>query len=93
MYGKLIDNNLIIAPNPIIHGGDYIGNPLPDVYLAKGYKPVFYTNPPREPDEGNLWSTTWTERDDGIYRNWEQVPVPDNVLPDEAMEILFGGEN
>lgn len=93
IYAKLIDGDILqFAPNPILVDGNYIGNPPGSVYEAEGYKVVIYTDPPGEPDEGYQWVETWTETENAILQGWEQIPVPDDVSADEAMDILFGGE-
>lgn len=91
-YAKLINSYPSYAPNPIVVDGNYIGNPPGEIYEAEGYKPVHYTDPPTEPDEGYQWRESWSETEDVILQGWELVPVPDDVSADEAMEILFGGE-
>lgn len=91
-YAKLIDGELVFAPNPILVDGNWIGNPPGSVYEAEGYKAVQYTDPPGEPDAGYQWVEKWTETENVILQGWEQIPVPDDVSADEAMEILFGGE-
>lgn len=88
-YAKLIDNNLRLAPNPILHGGSYIGNPPAEVYEAEGYKPVRYTDSP-EVEPGYVAVPGWTETEDEIVQTWEIVEA--EVDPAEAMEILFGGD-
>ena len=92
-YAKLIDGYPSYAPNPIKHNGLWYGNPPGAVYEAEGYKPVQYTDPPEEPDEGYQWVEAWTETENAIVQGWEQIPIPDDVDPAEAMEILFGGDN
>ena len=91
-YAKLINSDLVLAPNPILVDGNFIGNPHGEIYEAEGYKPVVYTNPPTEPGDGYQWSETWSETDTEIVQGWEQIPIPDDVSADEAMDILFGGE-
>ena len=94
-YAKLINNYPSYAPNPILHDGNYIGNPPGSVYEADGYKPVQYTDPPGEPDEGYQWAETWTETDSEIVRGWEAVELPPegDIDPAEALDIILGGES
>ena len=82
-YAKLINNYPSYAHNPILHDGDYIGNPPGSVYKAEGYKPVTYTDPPGEPDEGYQWQEKWVETETVILQGWEQVLVP--ISEDEAL--------
>lgn len=92
-YAKLINGQIQFAPNPIVIGDRQIGNPPGEVYTEQGYKPVTYTDPPGEPDEGYIWVAKWVETTDDILQGWEQVIEPDEVDAERAMEILFGGES
>jgi hypothetical protein len=75
-YAKLIDGEPIFAPNPIRVGGNWIGNPPGEVYLAEGYKAVRYTDPPGEPDAGYEWVEKWTETETAIVQGWELAEIP-----------------
>ena len=90
-YAKLINNQLQIAPNPILVGGNYIGNPPASVYEAEGYKEVVYTDPPVVV-EGYIAVPSWQEEDNEIVQVWSIEEEPDEVDDERAMEILFGGE-
>ena len=90
-YAKLIDGDLILAPNPLLVGANYIGNPPGSVYEAEGYKPVVYTDPPTV-EEGYIAVPGWDEEDDEIVQTWSIEEEPDEVDDERAMEILFGGE-
>lgn len=82
-YAKLIEGELIFAPNPIKVGDNYLGNPPASIYEAEGYKPVTYTDPPGEPDEGYQWEEVWTETENAIVRGWVLVEVP--ITEEEAL--------
>lgn len=88
-YAKLIEGELIFAPNPILVDGNWIGNPPGSVYEAEGYKVVRYTDQP-EVDPGYVAVPGWTETNTEIIQTWEIVEA--EVDPAEAMDILFGGE-
>ena len=90
-YAKLIDGKLVLAPNPILVGGNYIGNPPGSVYEDAGYKPVVYTDPPTV-EEGYIAVPDWEEEGDEIVQTWSIEEEPDEVDDERAMEILFGGE-
>ena len=90
-YAKLIDGNLSIAPNPILHNGSWYGNPPSEIYEAEGYKPVVYADPP-ETEPGLIAVPGWAETDEAIIQTWTAEEEPDEVDADRAMEILFGGE-
>lgn len=93
MYAKMLDGNIFYAPNPILHNGSYMGNPPQEVYKAEGYKPVTYTDQPAPPGSG-WFVETWSETDDAIVQGWEwhETTDEDEISPEEAMEILMGGE-
>ena len=88
-YAKLINNRPVYAPNPILHNGLWYGNPPAEVYLAEGYKPVRYTDPPTEPGEGYQWSETWSETETEIVQGWVLVEVP---ITDEEALVRYSNE-
>lgn len=93
IYAKLINNNLSYAPNPIKVGDSYIGNPPDSVYIQQGFLPVIETDPPEAPD-GYYMEPYWAERAGQIVQEWEAVelpPEPDDITPDEALDIILGG--
>lgn len=91
-YAKLIDNFPVFAPNPILVGDNWIGNPPGSVYEADGYKPVVYSDPPGEAPAGYQWTETWSEEQGNIQQGWvlEKITELDG---EQAMEFLFGGES
>ena len=88
-YAKLINDFPDYAPNPILHDGLWYGNPPAEVYLAEGYKPVTFTEPPTEPTEGYQWKESWSETDTEIVQGWELVDVP---ITDEEALVRFSNE-
>lgn len=94
MYAKLIDNRLIIAPNPILHDGLWHGNPPGAIYLAEGYKPVTCTDQP--PPQGvGRYEEIWTETADAIVQGWvwHEATDEDEISDAEALDVLLGGED
>lgn len=91
-YAKLINDYPTFAPNPILVGGNWIGNPPGEVYEAEGYKPVRYTDPGEAPD-GCYWVETWAETETEIVQQWEatELPPDEDIDPAEALNILLGG--
>ena len=89
-YAKLIDGEIQFAPNPILVGGNYIGNPPASVYEADGYKEVVYTDPPSV-EPGYIAVPGWQEEDDEIVQVWNIEPEGD-IDADVALDILMGGE-
>lgn len=88
-YAKLINNSPRYAPNPILHNGLWYGNPPGEIYVAEGYKPVRYTDPPMEPTEGYQWNETWSETATEIVQGWVLVEVP---ITDEDALIRYSNE-
>lgn len=82
-YAILINNYPVYAPNPILVGDNWIGNPPGSVYEAEGYKPVVYTDPPTEPGEGYQWVESWSETGTEIVQDWVLVEVP--ITEEEAL--------
>lgn len=81
-YAKLIEGELIFAPNPIKVGDNYLGNPPGSVYEAEGYLPVIYTDPP-ETEPGYVAVFGWYDEGDAIRQVWTIVPAP--ITEDEAL--------
>lgn len=81
-YAKLINNQLAIAPNPIVIDDRQIGNPPGEVYLEQGYKPVTYTDPP-EVEPGYIAVPGWEEQDEAIVQTWTVALAP--VSEEEAL--------
>ena len=93
-FAKLVHDRLEYAPNPILRGGNYIGNPPASEYEAEGYKPVQYADQP-EPLGVGWWNESWTETDDAIVQSWEwhEATDEDEISDAEAMQMLTGGES
>lgn len=92
MYGKLIENELVIAPHKLVTNGFVVYNPPADLYLVNGYYPITFTDEPSAP-EGYTYESSWEQQEDTIIQVWTLVKLPDEVDPAEAFEFLFGGEN
>ena len=89
-YAKLIDNHPHFAPNPVLIGDNYVGNPSAAIYGGLGYKPVLFDQMP-EPPAGYSCTETWSETEEAVVRGW--ALVEEGEIPDgEALEILLGGE-
>ena len=93
-YSKLLDGHPVYAPNPILHDGQRIGNPPGEVYLEEGYKPVQRTDQP-EPLGIGWWEELWTEDNLNIYNTWQwnEATDDDEISPEEALDMLLGGES
>lgn len=74
MYGKIINEALVIAPNPVQLGDVVYYNPTDETYRAAGYLPVLETPCPTdntEPEEGAADMTSlWEEQDGRLVQTW-----------------------
>ena len=93
-YAKLIEGELILAPNPIIIGDRQIGNPPGEVYEAEGYKPVIYTEPPVV-EPGYVAVPGWTETAEEIVQTWtvEEEPITEEEALVRYANELTGAED
>lgn len=80
MYGKLINEALSPAPNPIHLEGFKIYNPSGEQYLKAGYLPVEETPYPEEP--GSVYQPHWEEQDGKIIQVWEEAEPPEEPEPE-----------
>lgn len=71
MYGKIIDNRLQIAPNPVVIDDKTIANPSGDILTQLGYLPVVTKNEPAFAD-GYYYKSVYTENEGKIYQDWEK---------------------
>lgn len=83
IYGKLINNNIAIAPRRLTIDGCVVFNPTDEQYEAAGYLPVIYTPAPEAP-EGYYAEPHWEEQDGEIVEVWAFVPSPEPTA-DEAL--------
>ena len=94
-YVKLEDQTLLFAPNPILLGQTYIGNPPGSVYEAQGFKPLQMSPCPELPPQtGFRWEPQWVESAEAITQSWVQRPLPpdEELSGEEALDILLGGD-
>lgn len=77
-YAKLINGSISYAPNPILHNGLIRYNPPPEIYLAEGYKPVRYTDPPTT-EPGYIAVPSWAETAEEIVQTWTEELNPDEI--------------
>lgn len=94
MHAKLQNGFLRSAPKTIVLDGKTINNPLPEELEQIGYKPVVYTDMPKEVTEGKHWEYGWTEGETEIKQVWKLVEDPVYPEPDlsaeEALNIIMG---
>ena len=96
MYGKLIDGNIVPAPNPLHVNRGMIYNPSGYIYESVGYKPIVDTPVPESEDGTEVYYTShWEEQDGKIVRVWtetdppEPVTVPQELTPSEHREQAY----
>ena len=87
-YAKLIDGELILAPNKLVGETTTVYNPTPEMLMAEGYKPVRFTDPPVVP-EGFYSAPDWEEHEDEIVQTWTVLPAP--VSEEDAL-IRYSNE-
>lgn len=86
MYGKIIDNRLQIAPNPVVMDDKTIANPSGDILTQLGYLPVVTKNEPAFAD-GYYYKSVYTENEGNIYQDWEKHKLDDETEIDELAQI------
>lgn len=88
MYGKLINGELEVAPNPIHFEGKYVCTNDPTPF---GYKLVVTPTP--EPEVGYIAVIDgWEENEEAIVKKWRYIPAPadENEIKAEMFDILMG---
>lgn len=93
MYAKLNNGTLIRAPKYLTIGDTNVWNASPADYLAQGWLPVVYTDPPEM--DGYYAESGWAVEDGHIVQEWVLIPIPkDEDIDDaEALNIILGGDN
>lgn len=98
MYGKIIDGNLVSAPDPMVADitnketgktARYkIYNPRPEQYEAEGYLEVIETEYPEasEGDAVKYYEKRYIERDGKIYGEWVETEAPEETEPVPTVE-------
>lgn len=100
MYGKLINGQILPAPNPLHVNRGMVYNPSGYLYSAVGYKPIVDTPMPETEDGTEVYYTShWEEIDGEIVRVWtetdppaeETAPAPE-MTPAEQRERAYDTE-
>lgn len=99
MYGKLINGQIVPAPNPLHVNRGMVYNPSGYIYESVGYKPIIDTPQPEQPEDGPTayYTSHWEEQDGQIVRVWEEaeppepehVPTPRELTPAEKRELAY----
>lgn len=88
MYGKLVNNLVEFAPNPIFVEDKQIYNARGSLYEQLGYKEIIYTTP-LEPMSGYRVVEDWSEVNDKIVQGWH-YEEDSELAAEEALEIILG---
>lgn len=91
MYGKLINGQIVPAPNPLHVNRSMVYNPSGYIYESVGYKPIVDTPMP-EPEDGTevYYTSHWEEQAGQIVRIWEETEQPESELfPAEKRKLAY----
>lgn len=98
-YGKLINGQIVPAPNPLHVNRGMVYNPSGYLYQSVGYRPIIDTPQPEQPEDGSTvyYASHWEEIDGEIVRVWtetdphepEPVPVSRELTPAEKRELAY----
>ena len=90
MYGKLINGQLVPAPNPLHVNRGLVYNPGGGLYEAAGYRPIMDTPRPEQPEGGSsvCYTSHWEERDGKIVRVWAEQAKTEPA-PSEKRELAY----
>jgi len=91
MYGKLINNQLTIAPNKLVINNQNIWNASPEVYLSQGWLPIINTDEPIV-DNDHFVEPYYEFENNQIVQKWEvkEIELSENDELIEAGKILLG---
>lgn len=87
-YGKINNNEIEYAPNPLRFDGKDVFTTDPAVFLSQGYKPI--AEEPY-PDDGKTYRQITTETETEIVLGWEEYEpdeIDDSELLDRISEVL-----
>lgn len=80
-YGKIENEQLILAPHRIVLSGMQVFNPTTDQLSQAGYKPVTETAMPEEPvPAGQHYEARYEDAGEYITQSWELVE--DDTVPE-----------
>lgn len=72
MYGKIVENELIMAPSIVEVGNKLVFNPSEELLIELGFREVAFTNP-NESVNGKYIESYWEEEDNQIVQKWRVV--------------------
>jgi len=76
-FGKLVDGNIVNAPNPLMTDDGVVFSPTEATYLRNGWKRVHDEYPSEPAGDKKHWDADgWTETAEDITRKWKAVDDP-----------------
>ena len=80
-YGKLVNGQLVPAPNPLrLHNGE-VYDPSGYLYAAVGYKLIVDTPVPEAVSKTSCFVSHWEEQEGQIIRVWTETDPPASSEP------------
>ena len=86
MYGKLIDGNIQLAPNPIFIDKMTIANPSENVLLEQEYLPILHSESPQE--EGYYFTPYYEVEDNVIVQKWQAHKKEVAITTEQRLEAV-----
>ena len=77
-YGKIVDEQLEYANNPLWIDDKMIANPTAEIYIQHGYKPIKHSEPQQK--EGYYFTSNYKDEGDYILEFWEEHIVETNII-------------
>ena len=85
-FGKLVNDKLQYAPNPLVKEGVVISNPSKFEYMARGFFPVVIDEKPIK--EGSVFTPYFVKTDKAIIKKWKEIILPIVEEVEEDLESL-----
>lgn len=88
MFGKIINGELIKAPNKIKHKGRVYYNPKDDVYIDAGYYPIVETDVPEELYD-KRYKVHYELVEGQIIQTWVEDDSIEEEMAEEILENVY----
>lgn len=85
-FGKLINNKLQYAPNPLAKGSIIISNPSKSEYMARGFLPVLAEEKPIK--EGSVFTPYFVETENAIVKKWKEIVLPIIEETEDGLRVV-----
>lgn len=93
MYGKIINNQLVIARNKVPQNNGWITDPSEEQLIALGYKLIEYAEEPSYDEEEQKLVQTYIENTNTILVTYEIVTLTDEEHNDVIKRKIVDEEN